>query len=86
MEVPAMHWRWRLFGLLVSVLAAVPLVGLADDSATDVAGNWRLLRRWKEDPEHYARLQRSGRRSTLCLPSVRSACGSWTVTCTRPMP
>ncbi len=53
-----MHWRWRLFGLLVSVLAAVPLVGLADDSATDVAGNWRLLRRWKEDPEHYARLQR----------------------------
>jgi hypothetical protein len=53
-----MFWRWRLPGLIVLLLAAVPVVGSAGDSYGDLEHNGQLLRKWKEDPEHYARLQR----------------------------
>jgi hypothetical protein len=52
-----MQWRSRLLVLVLVVL--VSAAGQSgDDSADDLEQNARLLRKWRTDPEHYARLQR----------------------------
>ncbi len=55
--------RWlRLLALFIVLLVAAagdrPQPGEAVDEPDDRARNARLLRKWKADPEHYARLQR----------------------------
>ncbi len=50
-----MPWRKRMAALLL----VMPLLaaGGGDEAGDDLERNARLLRKWKADPEHYARLQ-----------------------------
>jgi hypothetical protein len=52
--------RSRLAALLLFAVLAIPLWA-ADSGTDDLERNTRLLKLWKTDPEHYARLQRDGR-------------------------
>lgn len=57
---------------LVALALTLPLLAAADAGESDLEKNARLLLRWKQDPEHYARLKRDYR-AFLALPPERQA-------------
>jgi hypothetical protein len=63
-------WRsWRL-PLATVLLAAGPVLAVAELSADDLAANRRLLAQWRADPDHYARLKRDYQ-ALMALPPER---------------
>src|SRR6266852_2479562 len=49
-------WRFAVFWAIL--VAAAPVLAVAETSEEDVLVNRRLLDKWRRDPDHYARLKR----------------------------
>lgn len=61
----------RRLGMLL-FLIVLPLLVAAEGNGNDLDRNVRLLLRWKQDPEHYARLKRDYREFMLADPEYQA--------------